>query len=82
MNVPLNPVEQAFLCLAVGTVGGVYLRVPKPYCHMLERPAFAPRVHRDRHRRAGAEGREQKVVWGRSCVRPACGCRLIGPQTV
>ena len=49
VNIALNPVHLALPGFAIGAVGSVYLRMPKPDGHILKRPELAPRIKGDSH---------------------------------
>jgi len=82
VHVALDPIEHSFLSFALSAIGRVDLRVPQSDANLLERPAFAPSVHSDRHRSTRAQGREQQVVrrWSHICA--ACGDRFVGMKAM
>src|ERR1700688_2137317 len=60
---PLDPVDATFPGLALGAVGGVDFLVPQVDSYALERKLLGIGVRANRHRRARAERRGQKIVW-------------------
>src|SRR5262249_18957539 len=79
---PIDAVEHPFFGLAALAIGGVDLGVVEPHRDFVERQCLALGVEPQRHRRAGAERREQQVVGTRSAVETARLDRLIGEQAV
>jgi len=76
-DLPLDPVEHSLLSLAFGTVRRVNLRVLEPDHDLLERPPFASRIQRDRHRRSGAKRPEEQIVGRWSAIRASRRFRFI-----
>ena len=78
----INVVDHPFLCLAFGTIGGVNSPVPQPDRGPGQRQALAIGVKPHRHRRAGTERSQEKIVGARPAVEPARRFRVVGEQPV
>ena len=78
----INVVDHPFLCFAVGTIGGVNSPMPEPDRGLVQREAFAVGVKPHRHRGAGTERGQEKIVGARPAVEPARRLRLVGEQPV
>src|SRR3546814_3311644 len=79
---PLDAVDLAFLRLAGCAVLGVNLPVRKGDPRPLEREALALGVEPEGHRGAGAERRQQEIVWRRAHVEAADALRLVGGEAM
>ena len=82
MNLPLDPIDLPNLGLAVGSIGRVNFRVVQRDLYTLEWPPLASRIERDRHRRAGAERGEKKIVRRRPGICSAESDRFIAFETI
>ena len=51
---PLNAIYVSLFRLAFSAIDRVDPEIPQMNCYLMERPALAPRVQRDRHRRSTA----------------------------
>jgi len=78
----LKAVDLALSCLAFGAIRRVNLVVAQPDDDPLERQSLALRIHPQRHRRAGAEGRKQIVIGPRPAIVAASGFRFVGRKAV
>src|SRR5579871_864499 len=76
----LDVVDHAFLGLTGGAIGGVDAAVPQAHRGLLERQLLALGIKAQRHRRAGAEPGEQKIVRAWAAIHAADRYRLIGEQ--
>ena len=45
VNLPVDPFKGCILCFAIGTISGMYFRMPQIHDDFLERPPFAPSIH-------------------------------------
>ncbi len=82
VNLPLDSVDLSFFGLALSAVDRVNFRVIQGNDHGLERPASSAGVKRDRHRSAGAERSQKKVVGRWSGIGPTESDRFIAGKTV
>src|SRR5208282_547904 len=67
---------------AFGAIGGVNPAVAKPDLHLRQRQLLAVGVEPQRHRRAGAERRQQEIVRTWTAVESADVHRLVRYKTV
>src|SRR5438309_5568067 len=82
LNLPLDPIDFPYLGLAIGAIGRVNFRVVQRNRYILEWPPLSSRIERDRHRRAGAERGEEKIVRRRPHICSAEGDRFIAFETM
>ena len=66
----------------VGAIVGVYARLTELHFDSLERKSLPSRVHLERHRRAGAEPCQQKIIGTRSGVRATRFDWFVGDERV
>ena len=82
VNLALDPVDLSFFGLAVGAIDRVNFRVRQRNGYVLKRPTSSARIQRDRHRSAGAERSQKKVVGRWTGIGPAKSDRFIASKTV
>lgn len=78
LQLALNVVQLPDAGFAVRAVFGVDALMTHPYRDVAQRPAFALGVHADRHRGAGAEGRQEQVIRCGAAAGTADVGRLVG----
>ena len=66
--------------VAVGAILGVYARLTELHFDFLERESLSSRVHLERHRRAGAEPRQQEIIRTGSGVRATSVYWFVGDK--
>src|SRR5262249_7075394 len=76
----LDTVDHALLGLAVRAILGVDLAVAEVDHHPIERQRLALGVETKRHRGAGPETREEKIVGTRAAVETTHVARLVGEE--
>ena len=79
---PAQQFQLAALLLAVFAVFQVLPAVRQADVHLLQRPGFSVGIHADRHRGAGAEGREQVLIGIRTQIVAAQPLRLVREPVV
>jgi hypothetical protein len=79
---PLHQIELPGLRLTFRTVDRMNSGMPQPHYDVLERPALASRVQRDRHRRSTAKCRKQEVVRSRAGIGAAVRDRFVRGQAM
>src|SRR5437868_145322 len=82
VDLTLDPVDFSFFSLALSTIDRVNFRVGQRNGHILKRPTSSARIKRNRHRSAGAERSQKKVVGRRSSIGTAKGYRFVAGKTV
>jgi len=71
VNLALDPVDFAFLRLAIPAIRRVNFRMTKIHRHALEWPLLRSRIQRNRHRCARTERGQQQIVRRRPRIFPA-----------
>src|SRR5207245_225361 len=82
LTLPLDPIDLSYLGFAIGAIGRVNFRVVQRNRYILEWPPLSSRIERDRHRRAGAERGEEKIVRRRPHICSAESDRFIAFETM
>ncbi len=79
---PLDAVDVPFFRSAFGAVYGVHPRMTQAHRDVLQRPTFASRVQRDRHRCSSAQRGQEQIIRRKPCIGAAKGERLVGNEPV
>src|SRR5262245_14168115 len=80
--IAIDAIDQAFLGLTVEAILGMDFVVSEPYRHAFKWQLFVIGVEPQRHRCAGTEGSEQKIVRARTGIEPTHFDWLIGKKAM